>query len=71
MLGYIPTVIVGIILFTIAGIAKGLPWPPRWDDYLFAVFMAGVVVPVGFAGWLLVRDFVVALWKLLKADRAA
>lgn len=46
----------------IVGLARGLPWPPRWDDFTFAMVMLGVVVPGCWLARMIVRDFFVA-WR--------
>lgn len=54
----------------IGGTIAGLPFPPRWDDFAFAMFIVGVVVPSGYLGWLMLRDFIAALAKARSIEAA-
>lgn len=54
----------------IGGIVAGLPFPPRWDDFAFAMFVIGVVVPGVYLGWLMLRDFIAALRKATSISAA-
>ncbi len=46
---------------TIVGVAAGLPWPPRFDDFFFAMFILGVVCPLAWLACLVLQSFFAAL----------
>lgn len=47
----------------VAGLAHGLPWPPRMDDFTFAMCAAFVIPTVGLLLYSGVSDYLAALQK--------
>lgn len=58
-----------VVMLTIAGVIAGLPWPPRWDDYLFGMTIV-FALPFVVVGGIFVRDLARAIREAL-AIRAA
>lgn len=62
-LGLVPIAVV-------AGLASGLPWPPRWDDFTFGIAMLAGTMIVFMVCRQVGSDFMEALRKLREIQPA-